>query len=195
MGGAPPARPARSASPEPTRNSESGTTAVPTTGTTAVPTIRPTVSAAIATLRERNLVLPVAGVRPTELVDSFDEPRDGGRKHNAIDILAPRGTPILSADDGRILRMSTSELGGISMYTADAAGRFVYYYAHMERYAAGRSVGERITKGDTLGFVGTTGDAPKNVPHLHFQIMLWPDDGKYWIGEPINPYPILKPPR
>jgi murein DD-endopeptidase MepM/ murein hydrolase activator NlpD len=142
-------------------------------------------------LAARRLMIPVAGADPAKLEDSFREPRDGDRVHRAIDILAPRGTPILSADDGKILRMTTSTLGGISMYTVDPSSRLVYYYAHMERYNGGMSPGRTIAKGDTLGFVGTTGNAPKDIPHLHFQIMRWPADGKYWNGEPIDPFEVL----
>jgi peptidoglycan LD-endopeptidase LytH len=143
-------------------------------------------------LRARAILIPVAGADMTRVDDSFNEGRDGGdRVHRAIDILAPRGTPILSADDGKVLRMSTSTLGGISMYTVDANARMVYYYAHMERYSDSMSPGRSILRGDTLGFVGTTGNAPKNTPHLHFQVMRWPSDGKYWNGEPINPFEAL----
>jgi murein DD-endopeptidase MepM/ murein hydrolase activator NlpD len=143
-------------------------------------------------LRSRRLVVPVAGANMAKVEDSFFEPRDGGdRTHRALDILAPRGTPILSADDGRILRMSTSSLGGITMYTVDPANRIVYYYAHMDHYNDAMSPGRSITRGDTLGFVGTTGNAPKDTPHLHFQIMRWPADGKYWNGDPIDPFDFL----
>jgi murein DD-endopeptidase MepM/ murein hydrolase activator NlpD len=142
-------------------------------------------------LRTRQIVLPVAGADMTKVDDSFNEPRDGGRVHRAIDILAPRGTPILSADDGKILRMTTSNLGGISMYTVDPESRLVYYFAHMDRYNDTMSPGRAIAKGDTLGYVGTTGNAPKDTPHLHFQVMRWPADGKYWNGDPIDPYEAL----
>lgn len=139
----------------------------------------------------RHLVVPVAGADMTKVEDTFLEARDGARVHHAIDILAPRGTPILSADDGKILRMSTNTLGGISMYTVDASNRIVYYYAHMDHYNDAMSPGRVISRGDTLGYVGTTGNAPKDTPHLHFQIMRWPADGKYWNGEPIDPYEYL----
>jgi murein DD-endopeptidase MepM/ murein hydrolase activator NlpD len=142
-------------------------------------------------LRARALVVPVAGADMTRVEDSFGDPRDGERVHRAIDILAARGTPILSADDGKILRMTTSSLGGISMYTVDPVSRLVYYYAHMDHYNDGMSVGRTIAKGDTLGFVGTTGNAPKDTPHLHFQVMRWPADGKYWNGDPIDPFDAL----
>jgi len=146
----------------------------------------------VSYLAERHILLPVAGADMTKVADSFDEERDGGeRTHRAIDILAPRGTPILSADDGKILRMTNNALGGISMYTVDPEGRLVYYYAHMERYNDAMSVGRAIVRGDTLGYVGTTGNAPKDIPHLHFQVMSWPADGKYWNGPPIDPYEAL----
>ncbi len=143
-------------------------------------------------LRGRHLLVPVAGADMSKVDDSFYEERDGGeRTHRALDILAPRGTPILSADDGKILRMSNSTLGGICMYTVDTQGRIVYYYAHMDHYNDAMSPGRTIVKGDTLGYVGTTGNAPKNTPHLHFQVMRWAPDGKYWNGEPIDPFELL----
>jgi len=139
----------------------------------------------------RRLVVPVAGADMSKVEDSFFEARDGDRTHRALDILAPRGTPILSADEGKILRMSTSSLGGITMYTVDPANRIVYYYAHMDHYNDAMTPGRAIVHGDTLGFVGTTGNAPKDMPHLHFQIMRWAPDGKYWNGEPIDPFDYL----
>ena len=148
-------------------------------------------SADVEYLRSRQIIVPVAGADMTHVEDSFNDSRDGERVHRAIDILAPRGTPILSADDGRIVRMTTSTLGGISMYTVDPEQRIVYYYAHMDRYNDAMTTGKTISKGDTLGFVGTTGNAPKDTPHLHFQVMRWPADGKYWNGEPINPFDLL----
>ena len=150
------------------------------------------VSSDFAYLRERHLLVPVAGALPAQIEDSFDSPRDGGRRHRAVDILAPRGTPVLAADDGRILRLSTNSLGGITIYAVDPEERIVYYYAHLDHYFAGLASGEHIQRGDTLGYVGTTGNAPKNVPHLHFQVMRMPYGGKqYWNGEPINPYPLF----
>jgi murein DD-endopeptidase MepM/ murein hydrolase activator NlpD len=150
------------------------------------------IAAAIERLRDKELAIPVAGVDPSRIEDSFTAGRDGGeRQHNAVDILAPRNTPIVAADDGVILRMSSNSLGGITIFAADRAREFVYYYAHLDHYQKGLKEGQTIKKGETIGFVGTTGNAPKDVPHLHFQIMLWSEDGKYWIGEPVNPYPVL----
>ncbi|MDE3052802.1 MAG: M23 family metallopeptidase [Gemmatimonadota bacterium] len=150
-----------------------------------------TFASANATLYAHDLEIPVAGVVPDGLRDSFDSPREGGRVHHAIDILAPRGTPVLAADDGRVLRLSSNTLGGITVYTIDRSGQFVFYYAHLEGYKPGLVAGDIVTRGDTLGYVGTTGDAPENVPHLHFQILRMPADGKYWEGEPIDPFPLL----
>ncbi|HEX4469019.1 MAG TPA: M23 family metallopeptidase [Gemmatimonadaceae bacterium] len=143
-------------------------------------------------LRSRRLLLPVAGIRPDQLTDSFDEPRDGARRHRAIDILAPRGTPVLAADDGRVLRVSWNNAGGNTVYTTDSDSRVVYYYAHLDHYHEPIAAGMPLAKGDTIGFVGTTGNAPKDIPHLHFQVMRMPHDGKYWNGEPINPFSILR---
>jgi murein DD-endopeptidase MepM/ murein hydrolase activator NlpD len=161
---------------------------------TAAPPPSENLSREVAKLRDRHLVIPVAGVPPEKLEDSFTEPRDGERTHYAIDILAPRNTPIVAADDGTILRMSTNTLGGITIFATDPDRQYVYYYAHLDHYDARIHDGQSIKKGEVLGYVGTTGNAPKDVPHLHFQIMKWPSDGKYWIGEPINPYPVLHHP-
>ena len=139
----------------------------------------------------RGLLVPVAGVLTAQLTDSFDEGRDGTRVHRALDIMAPRGTPVIAADDGRILRMRPNALGGNTVYATDPQSRVVYYYAHLDAYQPGLTEGATIARGDTLGIVGTTGNAPKDTPHLHFQVMRMPSDGKYWDGEPINPYPLF----
>jgi murein DD-endopeptidase MepM/ murein hydrolase activator NlpD len=140
------------------------------------------------------LMVPVAGVRPSQVPDSYNDARQGGRVHHAVDILAPRGTPVLSADDGRVLRMRRNTLGGITIYAIDPADRFVYYYAHLERYARNLAEGQTVSKGEVLGYVGTTGDAPANTPHLHFQLMRRPNAARWWDGEPIDPKPYLQLP-
>lgn len=135
----------------------------------------------------------MAGYDGRPLADSFDDARDGGdRRHNAIDIMAARGTPVLSVQDGRVLRLSKSSKGGITVYATDLDERYVFYYAHLDGYHRNLYDGKVLLRGDTLGYVGTTGNAPENVPHLHFQLMRMPSDGKYWNGEPINPYPFLR---
>lgn len=142
-----------------------------------------------------SLFFPVADMDSTRLDDSFDDPRDAGaRRHNAIDIMAPRGTAVLSVQDGRVLRLSKSAKGGTTVYATDLEEQFVYYYAHLDRYHKNIYAGRPLMRGDTLGFVGTTGNSPKDVPHLHFQVMRMPADRKYWNGPPINPYPLLRQP-
>ena len=142
-------------------------------------------------LRLRMLMVPVEGVRPSQVHDSYEETRAGSRIHHAIDILAPRGTPVLAADDGRVLRLRRNTLGGITIYAVDPSDRFVFYYAHLEGYAAGLAEGSAVGKGQVIGYVGTTGDAPANTPHLHFQLMRRQNEGRWWDGEPLDPTPYF----
>jgi len=161
------------------------------TGRTAAVAVQPAVAnVAMIPTGSDAIVIPVAGVEKTKLRDDFDAIHSG-HAHHAIDILAPRGTPVLAADGGRILRIGPNPLGGNTVYTTDPLGREVYYYAHLDAYQPGLAVGATIARGDTLGIGGTTGNAPKDTPHLHFQVMRMPSDGKYWDGEPINPYPLF----
>jgi peptidoglycan LD-endopeptidase LytH len=139
----------------------------------------------------RQLMVPVLGVRPEQIPDSYSSPRSGGREHRALDILAPRGTPVLAADYGRVLRMRSNPAGGITIYEIDAGNRFVYYYAHLDHYASTLSEGKEVAKGEVIGYVGTTGNAPANVPHLHFQLMKRPNAARWWDGDPIDPKPFL----
>ncbi len=146
----------------------------------------------LAYLRSRQLLIPVPGVRGSELPNTFDEARaDGARRHDAMDILAPRGTPVLSVDAGRIARIDTSDRGGLSLYATDPSGKFVYYYAHLDAYRRGLHDGQPLARGDTLGFVGTTGNAPPGTPHLHFAISLLGDPRRWWDGTPVNPWLLL----
>lgn len=142
-------------------------------------------------LASRRILIPVANARLARIADSFDHARDGRRVHAAVDIMAPRGTPVIAADDGRVLRMRRGGAGGITLYALEPRERFVYYYAHLERYRKGLAEGDRLRKGDTVGFVGTSGNAPRDVPHLHFQIMRMPADGRWWAGIPVNPRPLF----
>jgi peptidoglycan LD-endopeptidase LytH len=145
-------------------------------------------------LRQRTLAVPVLGAYPADVPATFADPRSGGRRHNAADILAPRGTLVLSADDGVIRRLSTNALGGITIYATDPEERFVYYYAHLDGYAPELRVDQRVQRGDVLGYVGTTGNAPANAPHLHFQITRLLDRDRLWDGVPIDPKPFLQLP-
>lgn len=148
----------------------------------------------LAELAARRLMVPVEGLSAKGVRDTFNAARSGNRSHRAIDFLAPRGTPVLSADDGRVLRLSRNTLGGITIYAIDSSERFVYYYAHLDRYREGLEKGARLTRGELIGYVGTTGNAPENVPHLHFQVMRWPEDGAYWNGIALDPLPLFAEP-
>lgn len=142
-------------------------------------------------LADRDLEVPVEGIKPDQLVRSFSDAR-GERHHEALDILAPAGTPVRAAEDGTIARLFLSKAGGITIYQFDPGERFCYYYAHLQRYADGLREGQRVRKGDVIGYVGTTGNAPKNTPHLHFAILRLTSDRHWWEGTPIDPYDVLR---
>lgn len=149
-------------------------------------------ASAVGELEKRGLEIPVEGVRPDQLTRSFQDPRSGSRAHEAIDILAPRNTPVKAVEDGRIARLFNSKAGGITVYQFDPSERFCYYYAHLERYADGLREGDRVSKGQVLGYVGTSGNAPKDTPHLHFAVFRLNADGHWWEGTPLDPYDILR---
>ncbi len=138
----------------------------------------------------RRLMVPVAGLAPEQLRNDYEAGR-GARLHYALDMRAPRGTAVLAADDGRVGRLGTTPLGGNILYVTDPDDRFVYYYAHLDRHARGLSVGDRVRKGEVIGYVGTTGNAPDNAPHLHFQVMRRGTGRAWWDGPPINPWPFF----
>jgi peptidoglycan LD-endopeptidase LytH len=139
----------------------------------------------------RNIIIPVQGVSAADIQDTFDEARGPERKHEATDILAPRGTPVLAVDDGEIEKLFSSKPGGLTVYQFDSTGLHCYYYAHLDRYADGLREGMTVRRGDIIGYVGTTGNAPPDTPHLHFGIFKLGPEKRWWEGTPINPYPIL----
>ena len=143
-------------------------------------------------LAAHHLVMPVLGVKSKEIVDTYSDQRSGGRTHEATDILAPRGTPVVAVDDGTIQKLFTSVRGGLTIYQFDPTFTYCYYYAHLDRYATGISNNMTVHRGEVIGYVGTTGDAPANTPHLHFEITRLDPDKKWWHGKNINPYPLLK---
>ncbi|CAA9317757.1 MAG: hypothetical protein AVDCRST_MAG11-1863, partial [uncultured Gemmatimonadaceae bacterium] len=156
------------------------------------PDVASAVSAAdLAYLAARALMVPVAGASPARVADTFNEPRAGGRVHRAVDVMAPRGTPVLAADSGRVLRMRSNALGGVTIYAADPGERFVYYYAHLDRYREGLAEGDSVVKGEVLGYVGTSGNAPPDTPHLHFQVMRIREARRWWDGIPVDPRPYF----
>ena len=145
----------------------------------------------VIVLRRRDLLLPVAGIEPTALAPTFDDPRSGSRAHEALDIMAPRGTAVLATEAGTIAKLFTSRLGGLTIYQFDPSGTYCYYYAHLDAYATGLSPGAKVERGQTIGYVGTTGNAPPNAPHLHFAIFRLGPEQRWWEGEPIDPYLVL----
>ncbi|HEY3057119.1 MAG TPA: M23 family metallopeptidase [Thermoanaerobaculia bacterium] len=162
----------------------------------AIAATKPHVGQAIVPVRAgmslpQSLIIPVDGVSPDRLKSNFWESRGGFRVHRAIDILAPRGTPVRAAVDGTIRKLFTSRAGGITIYEFDRDEQKVYYYAHLDRYADTLHEGMSVSQGDVIGYVGTTGNAPANTPHLHFAISILPPAKEWWKGEPIDPYPLL----
>ncbi len=139
------------------------------------------------------LVIPVAGVRAEELVDTFTQARAGGeRAHDAIDIMAPRGTPVVAAGPGRVEKLFLSKDGGKTIYVRSADGRTIHYYAHLDAYRPGLAEGQSVRAGEPIGTVGFTGNASPEGPHLHFAILRTTPQAKWW--EPaaaVNPYPLL----
>ncbi|MFN2384074.1 MAG: M23 family metallopeptidase [Gemmatimonadota bacterium] len=140
-------------------------------------------------LRDRRLLVPAEGVAGDVLRDNFHDAR-GQRTHHAMDIMAPRNTPVLAVENGTIAKLHTSEAGGITIYQFDASQTFGYYYAHLDRYAAGLKQGDAVKRGEVIGYVGSTGNA--TTPHVHFAISLLHPDKRWWEGIPLNPYSILR---
>jgi peptidoglycan LD-endopeptidase LytH len=146
---------------------------------------------AIGELRQKQLIFPIQGVNPQSIKGSFSEVR-GNALHHASDIVAPRNTPVLAAGDGKIGRLWLSKAGGNTIYEIDPSGKFAYYYAHLERYAADLKEGVAVKKGQIIGFVGTSGDAPVNCPHLHFSFFQLAKPGVWWPGAAVDPYEVFK---
>ena len=138
------------------------------------------------------LGMPVANFKLSDMLDTFNESRGGERRHEATDIVAPRGTPVLAVDDGTVIKLFMSVPGGRTIYLFDSADRYCYYYAHLDGYEAHLAEGLRVRRGQVIGYVGTTGNAPASSPHLHFGITEIGADKKWWGGKPIDPYPLLR---
>lgn len=145
----------------------------------------------IEDLRERHLLFPVQGLELGKTPDSFQDARDG-HIHEAIDILAPRNTPVVAVEEGKIIKLWFSRYGGNTIYQFDDDDKYCYYYAHLESYAD-ISEGDHVKKGEVLGFVGTSGNAPPNTPHLHFTIFKLTSEKHWWEGDALNPYQVFKP--
>jgi murein DD-endopeptidase MepM/ murein hydrolase activator NlpD len=147
----------------------------------------------VAEVRRHHLQLPIEDADVDTMEGGFGERRGGGgRGHEAVDILAPRHTPVHAVEGGRIAKLFFSKAGGTTIYQFDPTERFCYYYAHLERYADGLREGQEVSAGDVIGYVGTSGNAPANTPHLHFAIFQLTDARRWWEGRPIDPYPVYR---
>jgi murein DD-endopeptidase MepM/ murein hydrolase activator NlpD len=144
-------------------------------------------------LASHRLIVPVKDFDARRLVDNYAEVR-GSHPHEALDIVAPRGTPVIAVDDGRVAKLFLSKPGGITLYQFDPGERYAYYYAHLDRYAAGITEGMQLKRGDVIGYVGSTGNASPDAPHLHFAIFRLGPERQWWKGEALNPYPYLAAP-
>ncbi|MDQ2901823.1 MAG: peptidoglycan DD-metalloendopeptidase family protein [Acidobacteriota bacterium] len=151
----------------------------------------PVTDADIRAIESKNLILPIAGLTAPQIQDTFNDTRGSGRKHEAADILSPRGTPVLAMTEGNVAKLFLSQRGGLTVYQFDNQGVYCYYYAHLDHYAEGLKEGMLLRKGNKVGYVGSTGDADAKVPHLHLAIFKLGREKHYWQGTAINPYPIL----
>jgi len=181
-----PSRDSTSNTPTPTRAPAS---VAPSPPMTAAPVIAPTAS------NDDALTIPVQGITAAQLRDTFSEARSQGRVHEALDIMAPRGTPVLAVADGSVEKLFTSVPGGLTIYQFEPSGRYAYYYAHLDRYADGLSEKQSIRRGDVIGYVGSTGNADPSAPHLHFAIFELGPERQWWKGTAINPYPVFTRPQ
>jgi murein DD-endopeptidase MepM/ murein hydrolase activator NlpD len=139
------------------------------------------------------LMVPVDGVAFTQLTDTFDQARGAERRHEALDIMAPKGTKVVAAADGKVVKLFTSKPGGLTVYQFDPSEKYAYYYAHLDRYADGLKEGAMLHRGDPIGYVGSTGNADPNAPHLHFAVFALTPEKQWWKGTPIDPYPMMRP--
>lgn len=164
-----------------------------TAGGRTAPTATAT-PAELTALRAR-LKPPVRGVAASALRDDYEQARGGGtRRHEALDIMAPRGTPVTAASDGRIVKLFDSQQGGLTIYQSDPSDRFVLLYGHLDRYEAGLKEGATVRQGQVIGYVGSSGNADPEGPHLHFAVARSADPARWWSsGTPVNPFLLLKP--
>jgi peptidoglycan LD-endopeptidase LytH len=154
--------------------------------------VQPVTEATAQVTQIKRLIIPVAGVKPDQLLDTFTASRSEGRTHDAIDNMAPAETPVLAAADGQIQNLFQSERGGTTIYQLSADRNLIFYYAHLARYADGLTEGKQVRQGEVIGYVGDTGNAGLGNYHLHFSIAMVSDPKRYWEGTNINPYPMLR---
>jgi murein DD-endopeptidase MepM/ murein hydrolase activator NlpD len=152
----------------------------------------PDLDDAVEDLRRRRLDVPIGTIERDKLRSNFSEARGGTRRHEAMDLLAPRHTPVVAVEAGIIARLFNSKAGGITIYQFDPTTTYAYYYAHLERYAPGLVEGATVSRGQVIGYVGTSGNAPENTPHLHFAIFVLDEDKRWWQGTPVDPFDVLR---
>lgn len=157
------------------------------------PASRPSAPPAVEGVADgATLAVPVAGVARNRIADSWGDPRgEGARAHHGTDIMAPGGTPVVAAAPGRVEKLFTSDLGGLTLYVRSPGGRWIYYYAHLAGYAPGLAEGQAVARGQRIGFVGDTGDAGAGNTHLHFGLQRMAPGEGWWQGRAVNPYPLL----
>lgn len=137
------------------------------------------------------LLVPVQGKQAGDLHDTFGDARGSERSHEALDIMAPAGTPVLAVADGHVEKLFDSDRGGLTIYQFEPSGRWCYYYAHLQAYAPGLAEGTALKRGQVIGYVGSTGNADPAAPHLHFAVFALTPERQWWTGTPLNPYPLL----
>lgn len=137
------------------------------------------------------LLVPVEGIAYAQLADNYDQPRGSERHHEALDIMAPKGTPVRATADGKVAKLFTSKPGGLTVYQFDPSEKYAYYYAHLDRYADGLQEGAVLKRGDLVGYVGVTGNSDPTAPHLHFAVFELTPEKQWWKGTPVNPYPLM----
>ncbi len=137
------------------------------------------------------LLIPVEGMKLAQLSDNFDQQRGAERHHEALDIMAPKGTKVLAVADGKVAKLFDSKAGGLTIYQFDPSDKLAYYYAHLDKYADGLAEGAAVKRGDVIGYVGVTGNASPDAPHLHFAVFELTPEKQWWKGTPLNPFPML----
>lgn len=182
--------------PAPLPQAQSALAAAPAKESVATPATAPPANTAPSAAQTADapsgLLLPVQGIQASQLRDTFTDARSEGRVHDAIDIMADAGTPVLAVADGTVEKLFDSERGGLTVYQFEPSGRWCYYYAHLQRYADGLTEKQVIRRGEVIGYVGSTGNASAEAPHLHFEVHVLGPEKQWWKGESINPYPLLK---
>lgn len=140
------------------------------------------------------LMIPVEGIKPADISDNYNQPRGADRTHEALDIMAPKGTKVYATADGKVAKLFNSKQGGLTVYQFDPTETYAYYYAHLDRYADGIKEGDVLKRGDLVGYVGVTGNSDPNGPHLHFAVFELTAEKQWWKGTPVNPYPLMGEP-